>query len=72
MDKARERRGSAALRAYVSGDFEEIQAMSAFKEIPVEERVTIFERHRGELAGTNRGRLVILESMLLPLDSRTC
>ena len=64
-------RGFAALRAYVSGESSEPIVISAFRDVPPEERSEIVTRHRRELEEIDGGRLLILESMLLPWDART-
>ena len=71
MESLLEKRGAMALRAYVAGDFAEVETLSAFKEIPAAERAALLRRDRRELAAIDAGRLLILESMLLPLDQRT-
>lgn len=71
MDAIRERRALAALRAYVHGDSSEPVVLSAFRDVPAHERTEIVGRHRRELEAIDAGRLLILESVLLPLVSRT-
>ncbi len=63
--------GFAALRAYVSGESSEPIVISAFRDVPAEERSEIVSRHRRELEAIDGGRLLILESMLLPWDARS-
>ena len=70
MESLLEKRGSMALRAYVAGDFAEVEALSAFKGITTEERAALLLRDRPQLAAIDPGRLLILESLLLPLDQR--
>lgn len=71
MESRREQRGVAALRAYVLGDSSEPIVLSAFRDVPMEERTEIVSRHRRELEEIDGGRLLILESMLLPWEHRT-
>lgn len=71
MDSVRERHGLAALRAYVRGDTSEPIVISAFRDIPARDRAEIVSRHRRELEAIDAARLLILESMLLPLESRS-
>lgn len=71
METARESRTHLALRAYVSGDTSEPVVLSAFRDIPPEERTVLLDRHRRELEAIDAPRLLILESMLLPLEHRT-
>lgn len=71
MDILRERKGADALRAYVEGDSSEPVVISAFHGVPFEERSQIVSRHRNELEAIDGGRLLILESMLLPWEHRT-
>lgn len=71
MDAQREIEGMKALRAYVAGDTSEPVILSAFRQIPFEERGDLLSRHRGELEAIDGGRLVIVESMLLPWDARS-
>lgn len=59
-----------ALRAYVQGDSSEPVVIAAFRDVPADDRTTLFGRHRDELSRINQPRLVMLESMLLPLESR--
>lgn len=70
MDALLEKRGVDALRAYVAGDSSEPMVISAFRAIPLEERSVLVRRHRAELAAIDGGRLLIAESLLLPLDHR--
>ncbi|HEX2022804.1 MAG TPA: hypothetical protein VHH36_08815 [Candidatus Thermoplasmatota archaeon] len=70
MESVRERAGAAALRAYVKGDSSEPVVLSAFRGVPPDERARLVSRHRGELREIDGARLVILESMILPLDDR--
>ncbi len=71
MENPRERRGLLALRAYVTGETSEPVVLSAFRDVPAEERTEIVSRHRRELEAIDGARLLILESMLLPLEHRT-
>lgn len=71
MDKLRERNGIAALRAYVMGDTSEPVILSAFRGVSPVERTELVSRHRHELEKIDPGRLLILESVLLPLDARS-
>lgn len=71
MTSLHETRGVAALRAYVRGDSSEPVVISAFRGVPPEERSEIVSRHRPELEAIDGGRLLILESMLLPWEHRT-
>lgn len=71
MDSTRERRGIAALRAYVLGDTSEPVVLSAFRDVTFDERTEIVTRHRRELEGLDDARLLIAESLLLPLDARS-
>ena len=68
MDLTRERQGAAALRAYVSGESSEPVVLSAFRGVSRDDLSSLVDRHRDALAGIDRARLVILESMLLPFD----
>lgn len=70
MELLRERQGAAALRAYVAGDSSEPVVLSAFRGVSADDRSALVDRHRRELADLDRARLVILESMILPLDRR--
>ena len=70
MDTNRELQVVRALRAYVEGDSSEPVVLSAVKEIPFEDRSLIVGRHRHELEAIDGARMVILESMLLPLHDR--
>lgn len=70
MDASLEKRGADALRAYVTGDSSEPMVISAFRAIPLEERSVLVRRHRAELAAIDGGRLLIAESLLLPLEHR--
>lgn len=70
MDALLEKRCKEALRAYVAGDGAEPDALAAFKGVPLDERAALVSRHRGELSRIDGARLLILESMLLPLDHR--
>lgn len=71
MDSLRERNGLDALRAYVLGDSSEPIVISAFREVDPEERADLVSRHRGELEAIDGARLLILESVLLPLEARS-
>lgn len=71
MDIPRERKGLLALRAYVAGDSSEPVVISAFHDVAPEERARIVKAHRSELEAIDDARLLILESMLLPLEHRT-
>lgn len=71
MDTMLERNGRDALRAYVVGDSSEPVVLSAFRAIPLEERSVLVTRHRAELAAIDGARLLIAESLLLPLEHRT-
>lgn len=71
MTSRHETRGVAALRAYVLGETSEPIVLSAFRDVPPEERTEIVSRHRHELEEIDGGRLLILESMLLPWEHRT-
>lgn len=70
MHERRPNREADALRAYVVGDTSEPVVISAFRGIPFEERSRIMDVHRPELEKLDGARLVILESMLLPLEDR--
>lgn len=70
MDAVLEKRGIEALRAYVTGDSSEPVVLSAFRGIALEERSALFTRRRDELAAIDGARLLIAESMLLPLEHR--
>lgn len=70
MEPQRETQALRALRAYVAGDTSEPIILSAFREVPLEERSGLVESHRHELQAIDDARLLILESMLLPLDHR--
>ena len=70
MDSAREKKGVLALRAYLIGETSEPVVISAFRDVPPDERTAIVNRHRHELEAIDDARLLILESMLLPLASR--
>ncbi|HET6403411.1 MAG TPA: hypothetical protein VFH78_02085 [Candidatus Thermoplasmatota archaeon] len=71
MDTTRERKGIAALRAYVTGESSEPIVLSAFHDVPLEERAVLVSRARHELEAIDGARLLILESMLLPLEHRS-
>lgn len=71
MEPARERQGIAALRAYVVGDTSEPIVLSALRDVPAEDRAELVRRHRGELAAIDGARLLILESVILPLRYRS-
>lgn len=71
MMSGNDTRGFAALQAYVRGDSSEPVVISAFRDVPAEERSEIVSRHRHELEAIDGGRLLILESMLLPWEHRT-
>ena len=71
MDRTREQVGVAALRAYVAGDSSEPVVLSAFRDVPAEDRADLVRRHRVELEQIDGARLLILESMLLPLEHRS-
>lgn len=71
METPRERKGVLALRAYVTGDSSEPVVISAFHGIPRAEVTSLVKRHRSELEAIDGGRLVILESMLLPWEALT-
>lgn len=71
MESAHERRSLLALRAYVTGESSEPVVLSAFRDVPLEERATIVKAHRHELQAIDDARLLIVESMLLPLEHRT-
>lgn len=60
-----------ALRAYVLGDTSEPVVLSAFRNVPAEERTTLLSRHRSELEAIDDARLTILESVLLPFEKRS-
>jgi len=60
-----------ALRAYVLGDSSEPVVLSAFHDVPADERTTVLSSHRSELEAIDGARLAILESMLLPFEKRT-
>ncbi|HWH08771.1 MAG TPA: hypothetical protein VNX21_06190 [Candidatus Thermoplasmatota archaeon] len=70
MDAVIEKRGAEALRAYVSGESSEPVVLSEFRGIALEERSGLILRHRDELAAIDGARLLIAESMLLPLEHR--
>lgn len=70
MDASHARGKAAALRAYVAGDSSEPIVISAFRGTTAQERSELVMRHRAELAAIDGARLVILESMLLPLEQR--
>jgi hypothetical protein len=59
-----------ALRAYVKGESSEPIVIAAFRGVPPRDRSELVARHRSELAAIDGARLVILESMLLPLEQR--
>lgn len=61
----------SALRAYVSGETSEPVVLSAFRDVPAQERVRLVSRHRRELEAIDGARLVILESVLLPWEARS-
>lgn len=71
MEKTRERQGLAALRAYVSGETSEPVVLSAFRDVPPEDRAALVSRARIELEAIDGARLLILESMILPLEHRS-
>lgn len=71
MDNPREKNVAQAMRAYVAGDSSEPVVISAFRNVPAQERSQIVTRHRRELEEIDQGRTLILESMLLPWDDRT-
>lgn len=71
MELVHETRAATALRAYVLGESSEPVVISAFRDVPFEERTEVVSRHRGELEAIDGARLLILESMLLPLEHRT-
>lgn len=60
-----------ALRAYVAGDSSEPIVLSAFRDVPFETRAALLNDLRPELQAIDDARLLILESMLLPLEDRT-
>jgi hypothetical protein len=68
MDKESVRLDAA--RAYVMGDSSEPVVLSAFRDVPSDERTLLIIRHRRELEAIDAPRLTILESMLLPLEKR--
>jgi hypothetical protein len=68
MDAQREKRSFDALRGYVNGDLAEPSVISAFRDVPIQERTVLVKRVRPELAAIDPSRLLILESMLLRLD----
>jgi hypothetical protein len=70
MENPRDR-SLSALKAYVSGETSEPVVLSAFRGVPPAERSRIVSRYRGELRAIDEGRLVILESVLLPWEART-
>lgn len=71
MDAVLETKGFEALRAYVTGDSSEPVVLSAFRGIPFEERTALLGLHRRDLEAIDGARLLILESMLLPLEHRS-
>lgn len=71
METDRARRGLAALRAYVTGESSEPIVLSAFRDVPFEDRTELVSRARPELEAIDGARLLILESMLLPLEHRS-
>jgi hypothetical protein len=71
MTIPRERKVIHALKAYVTGDSSEPVVLSAFRDVPPQERVVLVKAHRRELEAIDGARLLILESMLLPLEERT-
>lgn len=71
MENTRDRLGLAALRAYVTGETSEPVVISAFRDVPPEERADLVKRVRPELEAIDGARLLILESMLLPLEHRS-
>jgi hypothetical protein len=71
MDANREAQIVRAFRAYVQGDSSEPVVISAVKEVPFEDRSVVVGRHRAELEAIDGARLLILESMLLPLHDRS-
>lgn len=70
MTTPRERKGLLALRAYVTGDSSEPVVISAFRDMPPGDRASLVKAHRRELEAIDGARLLILESMLLPLEER--
>jgi len=70
MDALQLRGKAAALLAYVTGDSSEPVVISAFRGTTPQERSDLVKRYRTELEAIDRARLVILESMLLPLEQR--
>ena len=70
MDSSREVQVVRALKAYVEGDSSEPVVLSAVKGVAWEERSHIVGQHRAELEAIDSSRLLILESMLLPLHDR--
>lgn len=71
METDRERKGIAALRAYVTGESSEPIVLSAFRDVEPEDLAVLVSRARPELEAIDGARLLILESMLLPLEHRT-
>lgn len=71
METSREHQGIAALHAYVTGESSEPVVLSAFRDVPLEDRAVLVSRHRRELEAIDGARLLILESMLLPLEHRS-
>lgn len=71
MDSAHERKSLEAARAYVAGDSSEPVLISAFRSVPPDDRAVLLSRHRPELEAIDGGRLLILESMLLPWEARS-
>lgn len=70
MDKQRETQVLRAMMAYVQGDSSEPVVLSALRGVTLEDRSVVVSRHRAELAAVDGARLLILESMLLPLAQR--
>ena len=71
MDTHRELQVVRALRAYVEGDASEPVVLSACKGVDWEARSEIVGQHRAELEAIDPSRLLILESVLLPLAHRS-
>lgn len=71
MDQRMESRRLDALKAYVAGDSSEPVLLSVFRDVPPSERSRLVSSHRRELEEIDDARLTILESVILPWDSRS-
>ena len=70
MDRQRETQVLRAMKAYVMGDSSEPVVLSALRGVTFEDRTHVVTRHRSELEAIDGARLLILESMMLPLSQR--